>query len=970
MIGKTISHYKILEELGRGGMGVVYKAEDTKLQRIVALKFLPVSMTRDERARERFVHEARAASALDHPNICTIHEIDETEEGNTFIVMAYYEGETLKEKIERGPLEIEEALDIVCQISEGLHEAHEKEIVHRDIKPANIALTTRDQVKIMDFGLAKLRGQTILTREGTTLGTVSYMSPEQARGEEVDHRTDIWSLGVVLYEMITGKRPFKGDYEQAVIYSILNEDPETPSSIRKDIPLPLEGIILQALKKEPADRFQSVREFQRALVDSGIVFRAAYRGGAAGSIKNIVKRPAVLIPVLLAIFICVFLAVRYVQHTGKVRWATQEVLPTVLELVEGQQLYEAYELALQIRDIIPSNPILAKAWDEINTRMTIITEPPGALISIKQYRNPDGEWIQLGRTPLGDVEVPWGFHRWIIQKDDYAPVEVARATRRDDTLKFILDESSVIPDGMVRVSGGRRYAWLFGINNFITEELPDFYIDRYEVTNRQFQVFVNEGGYQRREFWKHDFLHEGHRLAWDEAMDLFRDKTGRPGPATWELGTYPDGKEDYPVTGVSWFEAAAYAEFAGKSLPSIHHWLYTAALNKGDYIIPFSNFSRDESTPVGSSDGLGLFGEYDIAGNAREWCFNTAEGDRYILGGCWNDPIYMFNFTMKLSPFDRSFCNGFRCIQLINEQDGPKDIWRDVLPEAGTDYRREEPVDDAIFKAYRSLYEYEKTPLRSEVVFIDDEPEHWTIEKISFDAAYGRERMFVYLFIPRGVSPPYQTVVYFPGAEALSNRSSQNGGIINYYTSVNIVVRSGRAALFPVYKATFERGDGYNIFSPEVTQSEHNAHILLWWKDLSRSLDYLETRKDIDLERIAYIGGSMGAWLAPIFLAQDNRYRVAVLTIGGLLGYRFPPAFDTFNFLPRVRIPVLMVNGRYDHLFPHETSQVPMFETLGTPPEDKRHVIFDTAHNTYGHRNEVIREVLDWLDKYLGPVEQ
>ena len=228
MIGENISHYKIIEKLGEGGMGVVYKAEDTKLQRVVALKFLPVSMTRDERARARFVHEARAASALDHPNICTIHEIDETEEGHTFIVMAYYEGESLKEKIERGPIEIEEALDIVYQISEGLHEAHEKEIVHRDIKPANIALTTRDQVKIMDFGLAKLRGQTILTREGTTLGTVSYMSPEQARGEEVDHRTDIWSLGVVLYEMITGKRPFKGDYEQAVIYSILNEDPKTP----------------------------------------------------------------------------------------------------------------------------------------------------------------------------------------------------------------------------------------------------------------------------------------------------------------------------------------------------------------------------------------------------------------------------------------------------------------------------------------------------------------------------------------------------------------------------------------------------------------------------------------------------------------------------------------------------------------------------------------------------------------------
>ncbi len=966
MIGKTVSHYKILEKLGEGGMGVVYKALDITLDRPVAIKFLPPHLSKDEEARKRFIHEAKAASALNHSNIGVIHEIDRTDDGRTFIVMAYYEGETLKERIERGPLDIAEAIDIIYQISEGLHEAHGKEIIHRDIKPANILLTARDQIKIMDFGLAKLRGQSVLTREGTTLGTVSYMPPEQATAGEIDQRSDIWSLGVVLYEMITGQRPFRGDYDQAVIYSIVNENPRSPTSIRKEIPSSLEGIILRTLEKDPAKRFQSVQEFQEALIESGIEFRAVYRGSNA---SKAFKQPIVLIPVVITVCICLLLAIRYFRHEARVRRATQEVLPTVLELVEGQKYFKAYELALQIRDIIPSNLILAKAWDKINTRMTIITEPPGALVSIKEYRNPDGEWISLGRTPLGGVEVPKGFHRWIIQKDNYAPVEIARWTGRDDTLRVVLDESSLIPEGMVRVSGGgRRYAWLFG-PRFMTEQLPDFYIDRYEVTNHQFQTFVNEGGYRRREFWKHDFMHEGRRLAWDGAMDLFRDKTGRPGPATWELGTYPDGKEDYPVTGVSWFEAAAYAEFAGKSLPSIHHWLYAAALSLGEYIIPFSNFSRDESTPVGSSNGLGLFGEYDIAGNAREWCFNTTEGDRYILGGCWNDPIYMFNFTKKLPPFNRSFCNGFRCIRLINEQDGPKYIWRDVLPETGVDYRREEPVDDAIFEANRSLYEYEKTPLRSEVVLIDDEPEYWTIEKISFDAAYGRERMFVYLFIPRGVSPPYQTVVYFPGAEALSMRSSENGGIINDYTTCNIVVRSGRAALFPIYKATFERGDGYNLFSPEVTQSEHNAHILLWWKDISRSLDYLETRKDIDLKRIAYIGGSMGAWLAPIFLAQDKRFRMAVLTLGGLAGWRFPPAFDTFNFVPRVRIPVLMINGRYDYLFPNETSQVPMFEMLGTPPEDKRHVIFDTAHNTYGYRDEWIREMLDWLDRYLGPVE-
>jgi eukaryotic-like serine/threonine-protein kinase len=216
MIGKTISHYKILEKLGGGGMGVVYKAEDLKLHRLVALKFLPPELTLDEEAKKRFVHEAEAASSLDHNNICVIHEIDETD-GQIFICMNYYEGETLKKKIEKGLLKIDEAADIALQIAKGLEKAHEKGIVHRDIKPANIFITSDGVVKILDFGLAKLMGYTVLTKVGETLGTTAYMSPEQSRGEKTDYRTDIWSFGIVLYEMVTGKLPFKGDYGQAVM---------------------------------------------------------------------------------------------------------------------------------------------------------------------------------------------------------------------------------------------------------------------------------------------------------------------------------------------------------------------------------------------------------------------------------------------------------------------------------------------------------------------------------------------------------------------------------------------------------------------------------------------------------------------------------------------------------------------------------------------------------------------------------
>ncbi len=259
MKGKQIGHYKILEKLGSGGMGEVWLATDTRLERKVALKFLPPEAASEEE-QTRFIREAQAASALDHPNICTIHEVNETDDDRTYIAMAYCDGETIKKKIARGPLELEEALDIAIQIGEGLGRAHKEGIVHRDIKPANTILTKDGTVKIVDFGLAKLTGATQLTKTGTSMGTAAYMSPEQVRGEEVDHRTDIWALGVMLYEMVTGHLPFQGENDTAVIYSVLNEDPETLVSMRKDIPRALDEVVGKALVKDPANRYQSAQE--------------------------------------------------------------------------------------------------------------------------------------------------------------------------------------------------------------------------------------------------------------------------------------------------------------------------------------------------------------------------------------------------------------------------------------------------------------------------------------------------------------------------------------------------------------------------------------------------------------------------------------------------------------------------------------------------------------------------------------
>ena len=276
MIGQTISHYKILSKLGEGGMGVVYKAQDLKLQRPVALKFLPSNLLGNEEAKARFLREARAAAALQHPNICTVYEIDEAD-GQTFIAMACLEGDELTKSIDKGPLSVERLLEIAIQIARGLQEAHGKGVVHRDIKPANIMDNTSGQAVLMDFGLAQLASAASkLTREGTTVGTSAYMSPEQTTGEKIDHRTDVWALGVVLYEMATGQVPFQGHYEQAILYSILNEEPQPLTGVRTGLPAGLERLVNKCLSKRAGERYQTVSDL---LADLSALKRATESGG-------------------------------------------------------------------------------------------------------------------------------------------------------------------------------------------------------------------------------------------------------------------------------------------------------------------------------------------------------------------------------------------------------------------------------------------------------------------------------------------------------------------------------------------------------------------------------------------------------------------------------------------------------------------------------------------------------------------
>ena len=975
--------YRIVEEIGRGGMGVVYRAEDVRLKRTVALKFLPPQLADSVELKERFLIEAQAAAVLSHPNICVIHEVGESGE-HPYIAMEYVEGETLRDKIKKKILKTEDTLAIVGQVAAGLGEAHGKGIIHRDIKSANIMVTEKGQAKLMDFGLAKLRGGSSLTKSQTTLGTVAYMSPEQAKGDELDQRSDLWSLGVVLYEMLTGELPFKGDRDVSIIHSIIHEDPK-PLKLRKPpVPDELQRVVTRALKKNRESRYASAGEILEDLRAYETSLQLE-RSGAL-NLKTLVRRlrrPAVAIPATLAVVAIAAAAFFFFRHQAKVRWAREVALPEIERMIEENDVWRnlvpPYRLAEKAEAIIPRDPKLADIFSRCSLNINIRTEPPGAKIYVKDYDTPEREWEYLGISPIEKIRLPIGIFRWKMEKEGYETVLAASSTwdmggkinKPGIVIPYdlvrVLDKTAILPPGMVRVAEAETNIG----------KVRDFYIDKYEVSNRQFKEFIDRGGYRNKGYWKHEFIKDGRELTWEEAMREFVDPTGQPGPSTWNAGDYPEGQGDFPASGVSWYEAAAYAEYAGKSLPTTVHW----AIARGQYtpmirvfqlggfalLAPFSNFTGKGAVPVGSLPGITPYGAYDMAGNVREWCWNQAPHGRIIRGGAWDDNTYEFGNRRQAPAMDRSPKNGFRCALYLDPEKIPASAFQSEKLIEPRDFYRETPVVDTVFQVYREQFSYDKTDLKARAESRQESPGGWIREKITFDAAYGGERIIAYLFLPANTPPPYQTVIYFPGSASLSTKSSED--LENYYEFplfLSFIVKSGRAALYPVYKGTFERGDPVLIPIHGGNESYVYTEFLIQIvKDFRRCIDYLETRPDIDSNRIAYYGMSWGGALGAVIPAIEDRIKASVL-LGGGMGGRARPEASKLNYVTRVKLPTLMLNGRYDAGL--EIGIKPMFDLLGTPPEHRQLKLFDTDH--IPPRNGYIKETLAWLDKYLGPVKR
>lgn len=657
-----------------------------------------------------------------------------------------------------------------------------------------------------------------------------------------------------------------------------------------------------------------------------------------------------------------------VTRDGDQRWLEEEAVPAIERALDTTDWESAFVLASRIEERVPDSPELRDLWPRIAWMTTLESEPSGATVFRRAYDDADGSWVEMGRTPLIGVRVPYGLSVLRFELEGYRPLvralgggflnwpELRPGNEPDASLvspqTFRLDTEESLPADMVRVPGWRL------ITGADTLQMRDFFLDRYEVTNEEYRRFVEAGGYARPELWS-PIVIRGDTVSWDEAMARFVDRTGRPGPSTWEGGTYATGRDEYPVSGVSWFEADAFARFAGRELPTAFHWERALANATFPWLLPASNFGGVGPRPVTEGNAMSFVAAYDLAGNVREWTSSALGQARVILGGNWNDPYYVAGSRdASAFPEDRSEGNGIRLARTADEPDVAARVRAPVARTTAARTVATRPVSDSVYRAYARVFDYDRLPLNDSVESVYT-ARLWRRERVSFDAAYGPERVVAYVYIPQGFAPPYQTVVYWPGWDSFALDDADE-----YFSKqLDFVVKSGRAVAFPIYRGSFERRVGEQRRRPDFGTAEYRDNTVHGVKDLRRTLDYLETRTDLDHDAFAFFGYSWGGVNGPVALAQEDRFQAAVIDIGLIPDMAETPEVDPTNALPRVRVPTLLLSGEFDPIVPRENARR-YFDLLGVDAERKQHIVAIGGH--YVPRPLLIRGTLDWLDRWVG----
>ena len=976
--GERIGPYVLVRMLGQGGLAQVWLAnrDEGVLRRDVALKVPNLRMRRPELA-SRFTRECEILQKLEHEHIARLYDAGVDQSGLSWLVMEYIAGEKFTDWCDHHCTPVRQRIELFLQVLDAVQFAHDKGVLHLDIKASNVMVSERGVVRLLDFGVARMFGPDS-PPEAAAYGlalTPQYASPEQALGRELGPASDIFSLGALLFELLAGRLP--PATTAAAAPALPSACLTTDSALRRGAPLrsirsemqgDLDAIVGKAIAYDPAARYLSAAEFRddlRRFLD-GQPVTALPRSALGRAARHLRRRPRAIFAAALLLTV---LALSFVTLT---RQARDREFARVVLLHALEQVAERHEAvpdtsvldkAIELERILPGDPAVSKVLASVTSTLTIESDPPGAEVFWKPYVHPQAPWRSAGTSPVRNVRVTGSAIRVEIRKSQYQTVELLSPGIDGATEHHVkLDPVGSLPEGMVRIPAAHGGVDLNGLEALEERDLPEFLIDRYEVTNLEFQRFVDAGGYRDSSYWRFPIRDHGRTLPLDMALRRFVDRTGKPGPSTWESGTYSKGEAAHPVTGISWYEAAAYAQFVHKQLPTLYHWSQVADNAKATRLIPLSNFSGKGTAPVGSNAGFSSRGVYDLAGNAREWIYNETvpDGQRFILGGGWPDSPKMFVDSYTQPPMDRSPSNGFRCVLAIDGGTLPVAVQQAVHPNF-RDYSRETPVDDRTFAAYLRQFDYERKPLHARLEQ-SNPGAYWKHEVVSVDAGYGGETMRIHLFFPANasVNVPLQPVIYYPGSGALLTDSIDEDAEMRF---AGFLVKSGRVLVFPVYKSTFERQDA--VKSPWPGEAvQYRDHLVMWVKDVRRAIDYLATRPDIAADRVAYFGFSWGGALGATIPAVEPRIKVVVLDGAGFLMQHYLPEVDPLNFAPRVRQPVLVLNGKYDAIFPLDTSLQPMFRAFGTPVGKKRLVLFDSGHVV--PYSSLVQETIAWLDANLN----
>jgi formylglycine-generating enzyme required for sulfatase activity/tRNA A-37 threonylcarbamoyl transferase component Bud32 len=934
--------YAVEGQVGQGGMAVVYRARDLKHDRVVAIKVLKPELAH-ALGPDRFLREIKLTAQLSHPHILPLLDSGEAD-GLIFYVMPFVEGESLRHRLNReGKLPLDEALRITREVADGLESAHRRGVIHRDVKPENILLEEGHAV-VADFGIARAVAESSaqkLTMTGMAVGTPEYMSPEQmlgGRGATIDVRTDVFALGCVLYELLTGQPPNRLTGERAPL----------PEAVAR----PLN----RALSLEPEKRFASVAEFAAALPRPSVE-RAAITG-----YHRYLRPPVLATIVILAVIVAIVPGMaRRKSERGR------RQLARATQLADSNRYVEAYEAYMDAEKASPQDSMVLKLRPRVEDILGVTSEPAGAKVYAQRFGDKDS--VSWGATPISPHRMPRGDYRVTVTKEGFVPVTTMSATHgsrsrkngfrtgESVTIAVKLAPAADVPPNMIFVPGGEYTLVSPKMPAGIKATLDDYFIDTYEVSNDQYRAFVARagGGYPKG----------------------FTDRAGMAGPRGWTGQEYPRERARYPVTDVSWVEADGYCAAQGKRLPTIFEWEKASRNGQvatgegvsmpwgysrpGDAIDVRANFGGTETAPVDAYPfGISTYGAYNMAGNVKEWTANPLLHGRGVTGGSWEDLSYSYASVGAYDPNASSPALGFRCAKTLGPPTGDQGASRIPSPDRTPVYT---PVGPAAFAALLAHYRYDPQPLDAHVLQTIETPD-WTRSKISY-VALENDTAFGYLYIPKQTMAPYQTMVYLASTAAFIGLRTVPEEV---EWAIGPNIRAGRAVFAMVFKGSAERAFGPGWEPPAPSSVRFRDLMVLHGTEMRRALDYLETRDDIDKQRIAYVGLSWGAGSRLPLAAVDNRFKAVVL-IGGGIDERLQPTLpeaSNINFAPYIKPPKLLLNGDMDEEHPWQTRGLPMWNLMREP---KQLILVPGVGHIPALQDRVLA-VNTFLDRWLGPVRR